>query len=123
MKDKIHPKYYPQAKITCACGNIIITGSTKPEMKVEVCSACHPFYTGKKRLVDATGRLDRFKKRVEKGEKMKAAIKERKLGKPARIATQSAAGGKKPAPVVVEGKKKPAKKAPKATTKKTAKKK
>ena len=75
MKEKIHPKYYPQAKIICACGNTIITGSTRPEMKVEVCSACHPFYTGKKRLIDATGRLDRFKKRVEKGEQIKAEIK------------------------------------------------
>jgi large subunit ribosomal protein L31 len=123
MKDKIHPKYFPQAKIICACGNTIITGSTKPEMKVEVCSSCHPFYTGKKRLVDATGRLDRFKKRVEKGEMLKAEIKQRKSGKPARIVTQSVAGGKKPAPVVVESKKKAVKKTPKSTAKKIAKKK
>lgn len=72
MKKDIHPKYYSDAKITCACGNVIITGSTKPEMSVEVCSACHPFYTGKKRLVDTAGQLDRFKKRFEKSEKMKA---------------------------------------------------
>ena len=55
MKKDIHPKYYSEAKIICACGNIIITGSVKEEMKVEVCSACHPFYTGKKRLVDTAG--------------------------------------------------------------------
>lgn len=72
MKKDIHPKYFPEAKIICACGNIITTGSTKPEIKVEVCSACHPFYTGKKRLVDTAGRLDRFKKRFEKSTQMKA---------------------------------------------------
>src|SRR4030065_2003262 len=72
MKKDIHPKYYSEAKIICACGNIIITGSVKEEMKVEVCSACHPFYTGKKRLVDTTGRPDRFKKRMEKREKILA---------------------------------------------------
>jgi large subunit ribosomal protein L31 len=62
MKKNIHPKYYPDAKIICACGNIIKTGSTVPEMKVEICAACHPFYTGKKKLNDATGRVERFKK-------------------------------------------------------------
>lgn len=82
MKKDIHPKYYPEAKIICACGNIITTGSTKSEMKVEVCSACHPFYTGKKRLVDATGRLDRFKKRFEKTEKMKAEKAKKAKKKP-----------------------------------------
>lgn len=72
MKKDIHPKYYPEAKIICACGNTIVTGSTKPEMKVEVCSYCHPFFTGKKRLVDTAGQLDRFKKRFEKTAGMKA---------------------------------------------------
>ena len=77
MKKDIHPKYYPEARIICACGNVITTGSVKPEMKVEVCSACHPFYTGKKRLVDTTGRVDRFKKRMEKSEKILAEKIER----------------------------------------------
>lgn len=77
MKKDIHPKYYPEAKIICACGNTITTGSTRPEMKVEVCSACHPFYTGKKRLVDTTGQVDRFKKRFEKTEKIKAEKKKK----------------------------------------------
>lgn len=66
MKKDIHPKYHPDAKIICACGNVIKTGSTVKEMKVEICSACHPFYTGKKKLVDTTGRVDRFKKLSEK---------------------------------------------------------
>ncbi|MFA6285392.1 MAG: 50S ribosomal protein L31 [Parcubacteria group bacterium] len=77
MKKDIHPKYNPEAKIICACGNVITTGSVKPEMKIEVCSACHPFYTGKKRLVDSTGRVDRFKKRMEKSEKLLADKMER----------------------------------------------
>lgn len=72
MKKDIHPKYFSEAKIICACGNVITTGSVKEEMKVEVCSACHPFYTGKKRLVDSTGRVDRFKKRMEKSEQLLA---------------------------------------------------
>jgi large subunit ribosomal protein L31 len=72
MKKDTHPKYFAEAKIICACGNVITTGSVKEEMKVEVCSACHPFYTGKKRLVDSTGRVDRFKKRLEKSEQIQS---------------------------------------------------
>lgn len=81
MKKDIHPKYYPEAKIICACGNVITVGSTKPEMRVEVCSACHPFYTGKKKLVDTTGRVDRFKKRFEKTSKIKAEIEKKRAVK------------------------------------------
>lgn len=81
MKKDIHPKYYPEAKIICACGNIITTGSTRPEMKVEVCSACHPFYTGKKRLVDTAGQLDRFQKRFEKSAQIKAETAKKKAKK------------------------------------------
>jgi large subunit ribosomal protein L31 len=63
MKDKIHPKYHENAKITCLCGNTLTVGSTKPELRVEVCSKCHPFYTGEQRIVDIMGRVGRFKKR------------------------------------------------------------
>ncbi len=62
MKEGIHPKYN-ETTITCACGNVIETRSTKKDIKVEVCSKCHPFYTGKQKLVDTGGRVDRFKKR------------------------------------------------------------
>ncbi len=65
MKAKIHPKYYENAKVTCLCGNTFTTGSTNPELKVEVCSKCHPFYTGKQRIVDTMGRVERFKKRYK----------------------------------------------------------
>jgi len=62
MKKDIHPQYYPEAKATCACGNSFITGSTKPELNVEICAECHPFYTGKEKLIDTAGRVDRFRK-------------------------------------------------------------
>ncbi|MEK7574507.1 MAG: 50S ribosomal protein L31 [Patescibacteria group bacterium] len=65
MKD-IHPKYYPEAKIKCSCGKIFTVGATNPEISVEICSACHPFYTGEKRLIDTAGRLERFKARKTK---------------------------------------------------------
>ncbi|MDR2101499.1 MAG: 50S ribosomal protein L31 [Treponema sp.] len=62
MQEKIHPKYEP-AKITCACGNVIETRSTVKDIKVEICSACHPFFTGKQKLVDTAGRIERFRKK------------------------------------------------------------
>lgn len=60
MKNDIHPKYYTST-VTCACGNAFETGSTKKDLKVEICSQCHPFYTGKQRTVFTTGRVERFK--------------------------------------------------------------
>ena len=60
MKAKIHPQWYPKAKITCACGNTFTAGSTKPEIQVEICSACHPFFTGKMRYIDTQGRVEKF---------------------------------------------------------------
>ena len=62
MKEKIHPKY-GLTKINCACGNIIETRSTVKDIKVEICSACHPFFTGKQKLVDTAGRIERFRKK------------------------------------------------------------
>lgn len=62
MKADIHPKY-TDAKITCACGNVIETRSTAGDMTVEICSQCHPFFTGKQKLIDTAGRVERFKKR------------------------------------------------------------
>ena len=66
MKSGIHPSYSHQAKVTCSCGKSFITGSTVEELPVEVCSNCHPFFTGKQNLVDTAGRVDRFKKLVER---------------------------------------------------------
>jgi large subunit ribosomal protein L31 len=62
MKPDIHPNYKP-SKITCACGSVIETRSTAGDISVEICSQCHPFFTGKQKLVDTAGRVDRFKRR------------------------------------------------------------
>lgn len=66
MKKDIHPTYYPKAKVHCACGAAFMIGSTKPEISVEICSHCHPFYTGKEKLIDTVGRIERFKTRRTK---------------------------------------------------------
>jgi len=66
MKAKIHPKYYTDARIICACGNTFTVGSTSPELKIDICSACHPFYTGEQRIIDTAGQVDRFMKRLER---------------------------------------------------------
>jgi large subunit ribosomal protein L31 len=63
MKDKIHPKYYKDAQVVCACGNSFTVGATKKLMKVEVCSQCHPFFTGERKMMDTAGRVERFKRR------------------------------------------------------------
>ncbi|HUV44304.1 MAG TPA: 50S ribosomal protein L31 [Dehalococcoidales bacterium] len=66
MKEKIHPTYYPDAKATCSCGNAFTLGSTKKEIKVELCSKCHPFFTGEQRVVDTAGRVERFRRRYDR---------------------------------------------------------
>jgi large subunit ribosomal protein L31 len=64
MRKDIHPKWYPEARVICACGNTWTVGSTVPEIRTDVCSACHPFYTGEQRIVDTEGQVDRFMKRL-----------------------------------------------------------
>lgn len=66
MKKDIHPKYYEKAKVTCACGNTFTVGATEPEIRVEICSKCHPFYTGSQQLIDTGHRVERFKERRAK---------------------------------------------------------
>lgn len=65
MKKDIHPKYYPDATVTCACGNSWTTGSTQPKIRTDVCSKCHPFFTGEQRIVDTEGQVDRFYKKLQ----------------------------------------------------------
>ena len=65
MKKDIHPKYFESIQVTCTCGNSFETGGTVKGMKVDLCSACHPFFTGKAKLVDTAGRVERFKRRYE----------------------------------------------------------
>ncbi len=64
MKEDIHPKWYPEARVICACGNTWTVGATVEEIRTDVCSACHPFYTGEQRIVDTEGQVDRFMKRL-----------------------------------------------------------
>jgi large subunit ribosomal protein L31 len=78
MKEKIHPKYFPKAKVKCSCGNTFVVGSTKPEINIEICSKCHPFYSGKEKIIDTAGRVERFKKRLEKTATKQIAKKKRK---------------------------------------------
>jgi len=80
MKNEIHPRYY-ETKVTCSCGANFKIGSTVPELKVEICSNCHPLYTGKKRFVDTAGRLDRFKAREEKTKKIQAELLSKRKNK------------------------------------------
>jgi len=78
MKTKIHPKWFDQAKVKCACGNTFTIGSTLPELEVEVCSACHPFYTGQMKFVDTAGRVDAFKTKQSKAKKKVISKKEKR---------------------------------------------
>ncbi|MEK7500578.1 MAG: 50S ribosomal protein L31 [Patescibacteria group bacterium] len=66
MKKDIHPPYFPKAQVKCACGNAFTVGSTQEKILVEICSACHPFYTGKEKLVDTAGRVEKYKTRLAK---------------------------------------------------------
>ena len=86
MKADTHPTYYPEAKVTCACGNTFSTGATLKEISVELCSACHPFYTGKQKLVDTSRRVEKFKDRTAK----KAAPDAKVTGKKAKVAKRAA---------------------------------
>jgi len=65
MKDKIHPKYYEDAEVICSCGNTFKIGSTRKQLKVELCSKCHPFFSGERRVIDTAGRVERFKRRYK----------------------------------------------------------
>lgn len=75
MKKGLHPNYYSKATITCACGAVLETGSTVETMHTEICALCHPLYTGKKKVIDTTGRVDRFKKMTEKSQAKQVARK------------------------------------------------
>ncbi len=75
MKKGIHPTYYTEATITCACGAVLTTGSTVEAMHTEICALCHPLYTGKKKVIDTTGRVDRFKKMTAKTQAAQVARK------------------------------------------------
>jgi len=73
MKQAIHPKYFEDCQVSCACGNKFVTGSTVEKIEVEVCSKCHPFFTGQLKFVDIKGRIDKFREKVTRGASYKAA--------------------------------------------------
>lgn len=65
MKEKIHPKFFEDAQVVCSCGNVFAIGSTKKQLRVELCSKCHPFFTGERKMIDTAGRVERFKQRYK----------------------------------------------------------
>ena len=84
MKKETHPKYNEKAKVVCACGNNFTVGSTLDELHIEICSMCHPFYTGKQKLLDTSRRVEKFKERAEKQKAVSASRKGKKVKNEAR---------------------------------------
>ena len=89
MKAQIHPKWFDQAKVVCACGNEFTTGATVPEIHVEVCSACHPFYTGQMKFVGTAGRVDAFKSRMAGAKKHVAKSEKRRIKREKKMAEEA----------------------------------
>lgn len=81
MKDGIHPAYHEKAKVTCSCGAAFTVGSTKPAIEVEICSQCHPFFTGQEKMLDVAGRIDKFKARQAKAASAVKAEKKPRIKK------------------------------------------
>lgn len=98
MKQGIHPTYYPDAQVICACGNTWTTGSTKKMIRTDVCSACHPFFTGEQRIVDTAGQVDRFMRRLQQAEERAAQVKVQQQAEEAarKAAAQARARGESP---------------------------
>jgi large subunit ribosomal protein L31 len=95
MKKDTHPKYYTNAKVICACGHTFETGSTEPEIKVDLCSVCHPFYTGKQKLVDTARRAEKFHAKVAKQKEASETRKGKKVKRAAKTAKKTTGKSKK----------------------------
>ena len=91
MKTQGHPKWYPEARVTCACGATFVTGSTAPTLAVEACSSCHPLWTGQQKFLDTAGRVEKFNQRTAAADKKKAEATERKRKKAADEAAAASA--------------------------------
>lgn len=76
MKSDIHPTYFPKAKVQCACGSVFEVGSTKEKIQIEICSTCHPFYTGEEKVLDTAGRVEKFKARRAEAQVRQVKMKE-----------------------------------------------
>lgn len=98
MKDAIHPTYYPNAQVICACGNTWTTGSTQEVIRTDVCSNCHPFFTGEQRIVDTAGQVDRFMRRLQQAEQRAAQQRVQQKAEEAarKAAAQARARGERP---------------------------
>ncbi len=90
VKEKIHPTWFPEARVHCACGSTFTTGSTLKDISVEICSACHPLFTGQQKLVDTAGRVDKFNQRAAAAEQKKKEAAARKAAKESKKVTAEA---------------------------------
>jgi large subunit ribosomal protein L31 len=90
VKEKIHPTWFPEARVHCACGNTFSTGSTLKDISVEICSACHPLFTGQQKLIDTAGRVDKFNQRAAAAKQKQHEAAERKAAKEAKKVTAEA---------------------------------
>jgi large subunit ribosomal protein L31 len=90
VKQKIHPTWYPEARVHCACGSTFTTGSTMKDISVEICSACHPLFTGQQKLIDTAGRVDKFNQRAAAAAKKKEEAAAREAAKQAKKAAVEA---------------------------------
>ncbi|MBU2592116.1 MAG: 50S ribosomal protein L31 [Patescibacteria group bacterium] len=95
MKKGIHPKYYNDCKVACTCGNAFVTGSTVPEIKVEICAVCHPFYTGQSKYIDTEGRIERFERKRQTATTLKVKLAKKKAKKAKREDKKAIKTGKK----------------------------
>ena len=93
MKTDIHPTYYPETKVVCACGNAFMTGSTLEKITVELCNKCHPFYTGKQKFVDTARRVEKFQERTAKTETAAKGRRGKTVKRTERAAKKKAAAG------------------------------
>jgi large subunit ribosomal protein L31 len=89
VKEKIHPNWHSDARVHCACGHTFTTGSTLKDISVEVCSACHPLFTGQQKFLDTAGRVDKFNQRMAAAEQKKAEAEERKRKKAEAVAAEA----------------------------------
>lgn len=89
MKQDLHPTYHKTAEMKCSCGTVFVVGSTEASLSIEICSQCHPFYTGKKKVVDTMGRVDRFKKMSERADKKRAETAKLKADKKKRVSAKT----------------------------------
>jgi large subunit ribosomal protein L31 len=81
MKQGIHPKWYEEAKVSCACGNTFVVGASKPEIRIDICAKCHPFFTGEMKFVDTLGRVERFQQKIVQAQANKSQLNDKKKKK------------------------------------------